>query len=106
AFIEPEPRCLALLPDGGSLALFGDPARTAEELKRHSSPDAGRYPEFQRSLTAVARVLSRLTAPRPPALASPLRHDPWRLIGTAWVFRGLGRRDGQRLLRWGPMAVA
>ena len=105
AFIEPEPRCLALLPDGGSLALFGDPARTAEELRRHSPQDAGRYPEFHRSLTTVARFLSRLTALTPPDVASPFR-DPWGLLGTAWGFRRLGRRDGQRLLRWGPMAVA
>ena len=30
----------------------------------------------------------------------------WPLVGLGMGFRGLGREDGQRLLRWGPMAVA
>lgn len=105
-FTEPEPRRIALLPDGGCLRLWGDPARTADELRRFSPHDAERYPEFHRSLTAVATFLARLTSLCPPDARQPFRHDLWSLLGAGLGFRRLGRRDGQRLLRWGPMAVA
>jgi phytoene dehydrogenase-like protein len=30
----------------------------------------------------------------------------WHLLGIGRKFRGLGKRDGYRLLRWAPMAVS
>ncbi|HET8646248.1 MAG TPA: NAD(P)/FAD-dependent oxidoreductase, partial [Vicinamibacteria bacterium] len=103
---EPEPRLFAPLPDGRSLRLWGSAERTAAEVHRLSPADAQRYPEFRRSLDAVAGLLARTLALTPPDLDRPWKDHPLALIGLGMGFRGLGRTDGQRLLRWLPMAVA
>ena len=105
-FVEAEPRVFAPLPDGGGVALWGDAGKTAFELRKLSAPDADRYPEFHRSLSAIAAYLSRLLTLTPPDIDRPLKGPilPW--LGLGMGFRGLGREDAQRLLRWGPMAVA
>ena len=104
--IEPEPRVFAPLPDGRSLRLWGSAERTAAEVHRLSPPDALRYPEFHRSLGAVSAFIARTLSLTPPDLDQPWKSDPFRLVGLGLGFRGLGRADGQRLLRWAPMAVA
>jgi phytoene dehydrogenase-like protein len=105
-FIEPEPRVFAPLPEGGGVALWGDAGKTAFELRKLSASDADRYPEFHRSLSAIALYLSRLLTLTPPDIDQPMKGPilPW--LGLGMGFRGLGREDAQRLLRWGPMAVA
>jgi phytoene dehydrogenase-like protein len=54
----------------------------------------------------VTGVLASLFASIPPKLDRPAARDLWNLLGTGRKFRSLGRRDGYRLLRWGPMPVA
>jgi phytoene dehydrogenase-like protein len=105
-FIRPEPRVFAPLPDGRSVRLWGNPERTAAEVHRLSPADAQRYPAFHRSLGAVSTLLARTLALTPPDLDRPWKGDPFALVGLGMGFRGLGRADGQRLLRWLPMAVA
>src|SRR6185295_3364242 len=104
--LEPEPRLFAPLPDGRSLRLWGNPERTAAEVHRLSPRDAERYPEFHRSLGAVSAILAKTLSLTPPDLEKPWKGDPMALLGLGFGFRGLGRTDGQRLLRWMPMAVA
>jgi phytoene dehydrogenase-like protein len=103
---ESEPRVLVPLPDGRSLRLWGDPAKTATEIGAFSPDDARRYPEFHACLGRIGEVLSRLLAMTPPDIDEPGIADAWPLLGFGLAFRGLGRKDAQRLLRWGPMAVA
>ena len=105
-FLEPEPRVFAPLPGGGGVSLWGDAGKTAFDLRKLSAKDADSYPEFQRSLSTIAAYLSRLLALTPPDIDEPLKGPilPW--LGLGMGFRGLGREDAQRLLRWGPMAVA
>lgn len=105
-WIEPEPRLFAPLPDGRSLRLWGSPERSAAEVHRLSPRDAERYPEFHRSLGAVSALLAKTLTLTPPDLERPWGADPFALLGLGMGFRGLGRTDGQRLLRWMPMAVA
>jgi phytoene dehydrogenase-like protein len=105
-FLEPEPRLFAPLPDGRSLRLWGNPERSAAEIHRLSPKDAERYPEFHRTLGALAGVLTRLRALTPPDIDRPLSGDALSLLGLGLALRGLGREDGQRLLRFMPMAVA
>jgi phytoene dehydrogenase-like protein len=105
-FIEPEPRVFAPLPDGGGVALWGDVGKTAFELRKLSPTDADRYPEFHRSLSAISVYLSRLLTLTPPDIDQPLKGPIFPLVGLGLAFRGLGREDAQRLLRWAPMAVA
>jgi phytoene dehydrogenase-like protein len=106
ATVEPEPRAFAPLPDGRGLALYGEPERTAAELRPLSARDAERYPAYHRSLTHVAGMLARVLQMTPPDLDAPGPRDLWSLLGTGLALRGLGREDAHRLLRWGPMAVA
>jgi phytoene dehydrogenase-like protein len=104
--IDAEPRVFAPLPDGRGLTLWGDPARTATELRVFSARDAERYPAFHRSLSAVAGLLGRVLDMTPPDVDRPLDGNLLPVLRLALGFRGLGRADAQRLLRWGPMAVA
>jgi len=101
-----EPRVFAPLPDGRGLSLWGDPARSAAEIRAFSPRDADRYPAFHKSLTAVAALLGRVLDMTPPDVDRPLDGNLLRLLRLGLGFRGLGREDAQRLLRWGPMAVA
>src|SRR5262245_37986000 len=104
--IEPEPRVFAPLPDGRSLRLWGNPERSAAEIHRLSPRDAERYPKFHETLTAIASVLGRLRALTPPDVDSPLKGNALSMLGLGLAARGLGRENGQHLLRWMPMAVA
>jgi phytoene dehydrogenase-like protein len=105
-WIRPEPRLFAPQADGRGLVLYGDPARTASELGRLSPKDAARYPEFHASLGRIAAVLGRLVELTPPDVERIELRELFPLAGFGWALRRLGRRDGQDLLRWGPMAVA
>jgi phytoene dehydrogenase-like protein len=102
---EPEPRVVAPVPDGPALCLFGDPQKTAAEIRRFSSRDSERYLEFHRCLGRVSRLLSRVLEMTPPDV-SPAPRDLWPLLRLAVGFRGLGREDAQRLLRWAAMPIA
>jgi phytoene dehydrogenase-like protein len=104
--IPVEPRVFAPLPDGRGLSLWGDPARSAAEVRAFSPRDADRYPAFHKSLSAVAALLGRVLDMTPPDVDRPLEGNLLRLLKLGLGFRGLGRGDAQRLLRWGPMAVA
>ena len=104
--IDVEPRVFAPLPDGRGLSLWGDPARSAAEIRAFSPRDADRYPAFHKSLTAVAALLGRVLEMTPPDVDKPVNGNFLRLLKLGLGFRGLGRGDAQRLLRWGPMAVA
>ena len=42
----------------------------------------------------------------PPAIEKPTAGELWNLGKLGLAFRGLGKKDAFRLLRWGPMAVA
>jgi phytoene dehydrogenase-like protein len=101
-----EPRVFASLADGRGLALWGDPDRSAASIRGFSPRDAERYPGFHRSLGRVAALLRRVLAMTPPDVEKPTASDLLALARTGIGFRRLGRVDAQRLLRWGPMAVA
>jgi len=104
--IAPEPRVFAPIPDGRGLLLWGDARKTAGELARLSARDGARYPLFDRSLRRISAVLARVLEMTPPDIDRPLPSDAWPLLRVGLGLRGLGRADGQNLLRWGPMAVA
>jgi phytoene dehydrogenase-like protein len=106
SLITPEVRVFAPGADGRSLSIYADAARTARELAGLSAHDAGRYAEFEESFARIGRVLAPLLARTPPSVDRPTAGDLWHLGKLGKDFRGLGRRDAYRLLRWGPMAVA
>ena len=42
----------------------------------------------------------------PPVIEKPSSEDLWKLVKIGRKFRGLGKKEMMRVLRWGPMAVA
>ena len=104
--ITPEVRVLALSPDNRSLCLYNETARAAGEIENFSSKDAKSYTEFATSFARIGRVLSPLASMTPPSLDKPGAAEIWNLGKVGLAFRGLGKKDEYRLLRWGPMAVA
>ncbi len=105
-WIESQTRIFAPAPDGRTLTLHADPSRSAQEIARLSKKDSERYIDYHQTLGRVAGVLGDLLSMTPPSLDAPSAGDLWALLGTGRKFRGLGRKDMFRLLRWGPMAVA
>lgn len=105
-FIRPDPRLVALDGGGASLVFSIDHSRTAEAIRRFSSGDADKYVEFCATLERLSRFLTPLLAATPPSLDAPDRSDMWEMVKAGGRFRRLGKKDGYRLLRWGPMAVA
>ncbi len=105
-FVQADPRLVALSPDGRMLALSADTARTADAIRAFSPKDAERYPEFSSTLARLGKFLSALMERTPPSLSAPAAGELWDLLKMGRRFRALGRKDGYRLLRWGPMAVA
>jgi phytoene dehydrogenase-like protein len=105
-FIQPEVRVFAPAPDGRSITLYGDAARTARELEKLSPHDARGYLSFQDTLGRIGKVMEPLLRMTPPSIGDPSLSELWQLFGVGRKFKGLPRRDAFRLLRWGPMAVA
>lgn len=105
-FIHPDVRLTALNANGPSLWIYRETARTAEALKAISSHDARIYPEFVGSFSRIGRVIAPLVTTTPPSIEKPAPGEIWNLGKLGLAFRGLGKKDAYRLLRWGPMAVA
>ncbi|MBW8714090.1 MAG: NAD(P)/FAD-dependent oxidoreductase, partial [Acidobacteria bacterium] len=105
-FVRPDPRLIALARDGRPLVFSVDERRTVEAIRTFSTRDAERYQEFCAVLSRLAGFLAPLLAATPPSLDAPDRSDIWELLKTGRRFRGLGKKDSFRLLRWGPMAAA
>jgi phytoene dehydrogenase-like protein len=99
-------RVFAPSADGRALVVYDDVRRTSEGLKDFSARDAEKYPQFCESFARIGRVLAPLLTRTPPSIDKPTAGDLWSLGKVGKDFRGLGKRDAYRLLRWGPMAVA
>jgi phytoene dehydrogenase-like protein len=105
-FITPHIGVTALAPDGRALSLYNDAAQSAQEIAAFSQKDAAKYPEFERSLGKIGKVISEALASTPPDIDHPSTGDLWSMLKTGRSIRKLGQKDMFRLLRWGPMAVA
>jgi len=105
-FIKPDVAVTAFSPDGRTLTLYNDAAKSAQEIGKFSQKDAAKYAEFQQSLTKIARVVAEAFRLTPPNIDEPSKSDLWGMLQTGRAIRKLGKKDMYRLLRWGPMAVA
>ncbi len=90
----------------GNLTLFGDTARSQQEIAKRSPKDAKNYGEFQQALARIAEVAALLMNITPPDIDEPAANNLWELLNTGRKIRGLGEKDLYRVLRWAPMAVA
>ncbi|HXF57059.1 MAG TPA: NAD(P)/FAD-dependent oxidoreductase [Actinomycetota bacterium] len=61
-----EPDYYVPYPDGSALTLWGDPARTAQEIARFSRADADAYPRFDAYLSRLAHLVRELLFVIPP----------------------------------------
>ena len=104
--ITPEVRVTALEAQGRSLTIYDDPGRTASELQQISATDAKSYTEFAATFSRIGKMLAPLLAMTPPSIEKAAPGEIWNLGKLGLAFRGLGKKDAFRLLRWGPMAVA
>lgn len=85
------------LPEGGTLELWHDLARSVEAIRRISPRDAGKWPEFSDRMARLAHFFERLYAAPPPGLVD---------LRFALKLRGLGRQSMEDLMRLLPMPVA
>jgi phytoene dehydrogenase-like protein len=92
--------------DGRALVLWSDPGLAARDIARFSAHDAEQYPRFLQSFSRISRVLRAIGASAPPSIDQVSSGDLVSLLKTGRAFRGLGKADAYRLLRWIPMAVA
>jgi phytoene dehydrogenase-like protein len=104
--ITPEARVLALARDGRSICIYNETAKTIREIEKDSAKDAKSYPEFERSFSRIGKMLAPLLTMTPTSIEKPAVGELWNLGKLGHSFRGLGKKDAYRLLRWGPMAVA
>ena len=103
---SPDVCALSLSASGRPLNLYGDIAKSQQEIVRFSQKDATNYAEFAQSLARIGEVLDLLLGMTPPDLDDPASGNLWELLKAGRKLRGLGETDLYRLLRWGPMAVA
>jgi phytoene dehydrogenase-like protein len=106
SMIPSDVRVLALDPNGRSLRIYEDSARTAMDLSRISAHDGKSYTAFRSSFAALGRALGPVLSMTPPDVDDPGAADFLNLGRLGLNFRSLDRKDAYRLLRWGPMPVA
>jgi phytoene dehydrogenase-like protein len=104
--ITPETCVTALSPDGRALSLYQDEKKSAQSIAVFSQKDATKYPEFEKSLGKISKVIAEALSTTPPDIDHPSGGDMWSMLKTGRALRNLGKRDMYRVLRWGPMAVA
>jgi phytoene dehydrogenase-like protein len=99
-------RLTALSPEGGSITIYDDPAKTAQHLAAVSPRDATPFKEFQEIILRLGKVFRHLAGSTPPDIDSPSKDDLLNGVTTGRMVRKLGRADIHRLLRWAPMPIA
>ena len=106
SLMAPDVRVFAPSPDGTSVTLWDDVARTADGLRSRSAMDADAYPGFDRLVRSIGRFLDELGRSAPPDVKAPGLGDALTGLKLGRTFRGLGREDSRTILRVLPMAVA
>jgi phytoene dehydrogenase-like protein len=104
--IRPEVRAFAPQPDGRSVTLWGDAARTADGLRAWSAADAAAYVPFDARIRSVSSFLAYLAVSTPPDVKAPSVQDAVMGVRLGRAFQGFGPRTRREALRALPMAVA
>ncbi|MEE8386070.1 MAG: NAD(P)/FAD-dependent oxidoreductase [Dehalococcoidia bacterium] len=94
-----DPAIFVPLEDGRSLAIWQDPERTREEIKKFSSRDARRYEEVEKLFHRMARFVTPLLDEIPPNIGSLHPNDLLGILRIATRSRRLERKDLHALTR-------
>jgi phytoene dehydrogenase-like protein len=105
-FLEPPARLFAPHPDGRALLFHAGRFAHVAAIARFSKPDAANYVELAETLDSARPLIRDLLLMTPPDIDKPASRDIWNLLRVGKAFRGLRKKNMQRLIRWGPMAVA
>src|SRR5579864_7791750 len=105
-YLEPKCRVFAPSLDSRPLLLHSSAAESAKRIASFSQHDSEKYLELATILDSARNFISSLLTIPPPDIDNPTSTDIWNLLAAGRGFRKLGKRGMQRLLRWGPMAVA
>ncbi len=102
-WIRPPALATSLTGGGEALTLWRDPARTRDEIARHSRADAARFPAWADHLRTLARVL-RVALDHPaPAAHDMTPRERLRLLRPLIRAGRLGKRTVVELLRVAPL---
>ena len=93
-------------PEGGSLTLYEDPARTHEEIAKWSKKDADNYPKWNAWLEGLGEFLGPLLTQVPPKVGSRRPSDLADLAKLAWSKRDITVRSTADVTRLLTMSVA
>ena len=93
-------------PEGGSLTIYEDPARTHAELAKWSKKDADAYPKWNAWLEGLGDFLGPLLTQVPPKIGSRRPTDLAELAKLAWSKRGITVRSTADVTRLLTMSVA
>jgi phytoene dehydrogenase-like protein len=105
-WLEPKCRVFAPSQDARAFLLHTSAAESAKRIAAFSQADAAKYVELAKIFADAQKFISSLLTIPPPEIDRPTSADIWNLLRAGKIFRGLGKRNMQRFLRWGPMAVA
>ena len=106
-FIQPDPRLVVARARRAGARVLDRRRAHGRGDPRVLAKDADAVPGVLRDArTRSARFSATLLETTPPSIDAPSPGELWDLLKTGRRFRALGRTDGFRLLRWGPMAVA
>jgi phytoene dehydrogenase-like protein len=92
--------------DGRALTLWRDSTRALQEIGGFSSRDAARYVPFLESVRRISGLLAAALGSLPSSFDAPTAGDLFELLKFGCRFRGLGKTDAHRLMRWTLMPVA
>jgi phytoene dehydrogenase-like protein len=93
-------------PEGGSLTIFEDEARTYEQIAKWSKNDAEAWPKWNAWLAGVADVMGPMLTRVPPTIGSHRPSDLVELAKLAWSQRGINVRTTADVTRLLTMSIA
>ena len=94
-----DPAFFSLFPDGRTLTMWQDQAKTVEEIARFSKRDAEAYPAYCQYLSRLASFVEPLLLETPPQLPPTGPRDLADYIRFAAKLRGLDRKSVSGLLK-------
>ena len=93
-------------PEGGSLTIYDDEARTYDEIARWSKKDAEAWPKWNAWLAGLADVMGPLLTRVPPTIGSHSPSDLADLARLVWSNRGVDTRTIADITRLMSMSIA